>query len=538
MLDKIKNLIKNAYAGIFISLCLCFMLLFYEPLNIFASNLGDFWFDIYTFFPIVLLQSIIPFLLLSIFFIVIKKLNTKVYSFFVFCALIGMICTYIQGNFLVGSLPAVDGTWIDFDLYKTEKIISLILWVVVFSVILFVLIKCKFKMIEKVSMYASLVIIVMLASSMISFVTVTGFFDKKGALVATVENINTFSSDKNFLIFLVDATDSRVFNSELEKIGKTGAIFEDFTYYPDTVSGYPFTRNSIPFILSGVWYENEKPFNKYAVEAFDKSPFFNKLENENYNLNLYEFDLNNNSGMNNRFDNVKKTVSLDVVSLLKQEAKMILYKYLPYQLKSRVKAYTINLQYTKGNTDYTIFTGNNLQYYDELKKDLTLTTGNNFQYVHVEGAHVPFIYDVNLNKIEDGTYEDNVDACITMIEAYLNRLKENNVYDNSVIIIMADHGYRKINARANPILYIKGINEKHEYRVSDKKISHLDLVSAFDKLIDGASTDEIFNELDNTKRRYLLYEFDKPNIIKEQILEGNAWNPDDFTFTGEEYLLK
>lgn len=48
----------------------------------------------------------------------------------------------------------------------------------------------------------------------------------------------------------------------------------------------------------------------------------------------------------------------------------------------------------------------------------------------------------------------------------------------------------------------------------------------------------ILSILNNIKRRYLLYEFDKPNIIKEQISKGNAWNPDDFTFTGEEYLLK
>ena len=37
---------------------------------------------------------------------------------------------------------------------------------------------------------------------------------------------------------------------------------------------------------------------------------------------------------------------------------------------------------------------------------------------------------------EDATYQDELDGCITMVNNYLNYLKENNIYDNSSIIIM------------------------------------------------------------------------------------------------------
>lgn len=143
MLEKIRKAIKESYAGIFISFCISFMLLFYEPLNIFASNLDDFWFDIYSFFPIVLIQTILAFVVLSFFFIIIKTVNKKIYSFFVICFFIGLICSYIQGNLLAGSLPPLDGNWIDFNLYKTEKIISIILWIVVSGIVLFALYKFK-----------------------------------------------------------------------------------------------------------------------------------------------------------------------------------------------------------------------------------------------------------------------------------------------------------------------------------------------------------------------------------------------------------
>ena len=54
---------------------------------------------------------------------------------------------------------------------------------------------------------------------------------------------------------------------------------------------------------------------------------------------------------------------------------------------------------------------------------------------------------------------------------------------------MADHGYDKTGKgnlfyRMNPILIIKGINEKHEVVISDKAISYEDVNSALVELVD------------------------------------------------------
>ena len=544
MKDKIINTIKESYAGIFISLCLSFMLLFYEPLNIFANNLGDFWFDIYTFFPVVICQFIISFLVLSLFFIIMRKIHKNVYIFFVVVALIGTICTYVQGNFLAGSLPAIDGNWIDWDTYKTEKLISIILWLVVAASIIFVLYKFKFSKIEKVSMYASLVIIAMLASSIFGIVTVKGFFDKRNPIVATTENINNMSSDKNFIIFLLDAVDSKTFNTQLEKTGKTKTIFKDFTYYPDTLAVYPFTKNSIPFILGGKWYENERDFDDYLADDLDNSPFLEKLEDNDYALNLYDYELNDYYKINySRFDNLEKNDSLDPISFFVEESKLILYKYLPYQLKWRSRIDTLKFSAARKVINQEHYDGNNIKNYERIKDDkFNIVEGNNFQFIHIEGAHVPYVYNANVERINqaDGTYDGNVDACITIVEAYLNKLRENDVYDNSVIVIMTDHGYNiyGLLGRQNPILYIKGINEKHEYQVSDKKISYTNLIDAFNQLIDGDKTDKIFENLNNEERRYLLYVFTTPEKMTEMLTKGKAWETEKMYETGKIFELE
>ena len=539
MLGKIMNTIKETYAGIFISLAICFMLLFYEPLLLFSNNLTDFWFDIYMFFPIILFQFIICFLFCSFIFIVFKKINNKLYIISVVISLILLLYFYIQGNYLSLSLPAIDGSAVDFSNFTAEKIISFIVLLVIACVISFVFYKFKFKSIEKVAKYSSLIIIVMLFSSLVPSLTKKEFFDRKRPVVATVKNFNNMSSDKNFIIFLIDATDSKAFNNEVTRLNKVDSLFTNFTYYPDTLAGYPFTRNSIPFIFSGKWYENEIDFKEYMTDSFDNSEFIKKLESLNYNMNLYEYDLNSYVSDNyKKYDNLEILSNINLVSLFKQEAKLLLYKYLPYQLKNFSKIDTFNMNDTKKNDK--LYIGENVNIYERIKSEsINVTDKNNFHFIHIEGAHVPLKYDIDLNVVENGTYEGNIDSCITILETYLNKLKETNVYDNSVIVIMSDHGYGdSLYDRTNPILYIKGFNEKHDYRVSDKKISFVDLSKAFNELLDLKETDEIFADLDNSERRYLLYEYTNPDKLIEYIQYGQADNLDSMKKTGEEFIRR
>lgn len=536
-MGKIIKLIKESYAGIFISLCLSFMLFFYEPLNIFAFNLEDFWFDIYTFFPIVLFQFFLIFIILSILFIVLNLLNKKIYYFFLVCFFIGTVCFYIQGNLLSYSLPIINGDWVDFDKFGTEKIISYILWISVAVITLVGLWKFKIKKIEKITFYISLLIIVMLSSSFLAIFSKEGFFEKKKYLIASNENYNEMSSNKNVIFFLVDAVDSKTFYNELEKLGNKEELFKNFTYFPDTLGGYPFTRNSIPLILSGKWYENKEDYGEYLNDVYDNSSLFKELENNNYDINIYEEELNKYSGDNyKRFKNLKINAEVDITSLIKEELKVILYKYLPYQLKWIAKADTLDMRNAVKDIDEKYFSKNNITNYKKItEEDFEIVDKNNFKFIHLEGAHAPFRYDKDLNIVK-GSYESNVDSCITIIEAYINKLKSNNLYDNTAIIVLSDHGFNEEEIkRQNPILFIKGFDEHHDYNETDKKVSYEDLVDASIDLINGKKSNQLFNE-DNEIRRFLLYYVD--NHMYEYELEGNAWDSTALKKTGKEFILE
>ena len=252
------------------------------------------------------------------------------------------------------------------------------------------------------------------------------------------------------------------------------------------------------------------------------------------------FDLEYNQS--NTFDikNIRNTnATVNFKSFLFQETKYLLFKYLPYPLKRYSKIETLDYNKCKNIYDENndnVFTWSNLNNYNLLDK-VSFQKNNYFQFVHIEGGHLPYDLNEKMEKIENGSYDDKILSTITFIEKYLNRLKEKDVFDNSKIIILSDHGYNDYEyvGRQNPVLLIKGKNENHDLYISDKKVSYTDLSdSIYNDLINNKKSTELLANIDSNRiRRYLFYkEYDK---MEEQLLDGNAWETDKLKPTGKKY---
>ncbi|MBR6505275.1 sulfatase-like hydrolase/transferase [Candidatus Saccharibacteria bacterium] len=539
-MKKVITKLKESLGGILIALLLSLMLAFYEPINMYVGNMEEFWFDFQSFLPIIFLQFLIVFFVITAFFIIVNLINRKAYKIVLLVAFVCMLVTYIQGNFLVYNLPGLDGNPINWDEYMVDKVISILLWVVIIVVSFILLRKLKFEKFEKIIKGSSIVIIIMLLAATVSLLVKPNVFDSKEALIATFDNFDNVSNDKNFFIFLVDQVDSVAFNEELSKNWDKREIFEDFTYYPDTSSTYMWTLYSVPYILSGDYYENEEDkFSDYFTNAFDNSPLFESLEKEGYDLSIYEDEeiLNYKGNNLTRFNNIKSGVLIRKKELVKQEVKYVLFKYLPYPLKWMAKINNLDINSTKASNDANIYASYNDVVYSHMKNNDLNKVGNKcFSFIHVVGAHPPFIYDKDVNRQPEGTYVDGVNAGIAMVKEYLERLREGGVYDNSVIIIMSDHGHgEETIQRSNPILYIKGINEKHDYVKSDKKVSFEYLSDAYAQLLKGDKSEQLFTNVDGSKRRVLYSELYNPNLT-EYMQTGHAWDTKTLVKTGNQYL--
>ena len=108
---------------------------------------------------------------------------------------------------------------------------------------------------------------------------------------------------------------------------------------------------------------------------------------------------------------------------------------------------------------------------------------------------------------------------------------------------MSDHGYKWGDAlhHQNPILLVKGINEMHDFRISNEPISYTDLQGAYQNLLLGSTENEVFDvgEGKIRERRYLFYDNDiTDEIMYEYVQSGEAKDWNTFVPTGKEYHLR
>lgn len=546
-MKKMRILLKEISAGMYLSVVISFMFCVFAPLELYFNNSQEFWFDVYRLLPTVLIMFVANTLILDILYGYLRWMNKKAYQGGLIVGTILFISSYIQGNFLVTNLPPLDGTDVDWNLYAGERMKSVIVWLIVIVVVSSLIRIIKMEKFCSCIKIISICMVLMFSVTLVSVcITTEGYREKLDASVTT-KNMFEMSDDTNFIILLLDALDSETFEEVLENNPEYKEIFSDFTYYPNTMGAYSYTSRSIPFILSGEWFENDESFEKYNENVYRNSEFFSRLESNGYKLGVYESSMPNSDESIYRFENVLKC-DISIKSywdFVKLEWQLVGFKYAPFDLK---KSCFFNMddfnKIQDKKVEYPIFYfwNSNKSFYQWIaEEEITHVKEKCFKFIHLEGAHVPFRYDKDVNIIEEGTYEENIEASMTITEAYLQKLKDSGVYENSVIIVMSDHGYSWFSGysygRQNPMFLVKGINEKHEMSISEAPISYEDLQEAYARLMAGKDSSGIFdwNEGDQRERRYLWFQYLKEDNMIEYMQTGEACDPDTMYKTGREF---
>lgn len=552
MKTMIKKL-REASSGFAVAFGLSFLLFVYAPLDLYLTNTDDFWMTGKNMFLPILLLFVACFFGCSVMFIIARKINKKLYGLCLAGGFAILVSTYIQGTFLIKNLPSMDGSKVDWNAYPAERIASIIAFAVPICIMLFILIKFKTELVKKITLVGGICLSLLFAVSLVSLIITAP--EKTEILSSTTKNEFELSSDKNLIVLVLDATDSDYFKAQMEKDEKLSEMLDGFTYYDNAISTHAFTKRSLPMIFSGEWNDNEAEVGEYRVNSLKNSPFLNYLQKENYKTGIYEeYDIGiQKEVFDGRFENCT-TSEFDLTDFHTYTfiMRMAGVKFFPWDLKR--EAWGVMTQATKVKSlsnDTEIFSWSDLTFYNELKDSnpITVTDEKCARIIHLEGAHVPLKYDKDFNvyKKEDGTYEGNVDACITLLKAYISRLKESGVYDNSAIAILADHGWSGDLAtddehpekRVHPLLMTKGINENHELEYSTAPISYTDIADGITKLASGSKGNDIFDYSDGETRtrKILLNKFGSDEEY-EYLTDGYAGDTDAMKKTGTMYKLK
>lgn len=512
----------------------CFMFCVFAPFEIYLASKNDFFFEGYEMISFFTLCFGVSFCGLSIISFFCMWINPKAHNCFFALILSLGVAFYVQGNYVIVDYGVLDGNVINWNDYRLEGIISHGLFIL-FLVIGFVLLR-KWDSVRYMKLGSGIALCIVLIQCVTLFTLVfqNEGLGKEEVYVSTTEGEFTYSEQGNMFVLLLDTFDARVMNELFlsEEAEECKQVLTDFTYFPNTIAKYSNTYFSIPQIISGVEVEEDMLYVDFIKKAYDiaETPFYKKLDDMKWDCRMYSDIQMPEATDDVIFDNINK-YTLSVSShrrLGEYMIKLIGFRYMPQCFKKYFWFYSDDMKDMidiESDTE-DIFYWGNTEFYEGIDSINTENESGVFAFYHLEGTHLPFYTtrDMVRTKTEVGINEEGL-AMMNMLDKFCSKLKELGIYDNSIIVVMADHGH--YDYHQNPVFMVKGFGEEHEFAQSDICFTYENIQQTWYNLLSGASAQEaVVPDVDGIR---VFYEVDKEEL-SEMIITDNVLNAE---YTGK-----
>ena len=382
-------------------------------------------------------------------------------SFGCICALV--FDSWLQITFLNRNLGLLDGNERpDFNFSHKTSLTGMVILLSVF-VIVFSLRKLIQKPLwRKFMTFLMAVLVIMEGSSLIKSYIGT----EKRALVRnnyifTYDKKFTVSANGNIIVIIMDAFSNHFLNEWLELFPDEAAFLHDFTYYDNLNSDYVHTYPSVLHFMTGYEIDLSDFVDNNTRNAW-KSDFavssYRSLKEKGYKNYLYfpghDSHITGIDGpklVKNIFDNIEENVDYDLKydfqRMFIELSSILLYRSLPQRLKYYYYDEVMDLKgivfvETHGANTATY---QNYKMFEELKENSLKAVDDDpyLIYQYMWGLHMPYNTGSACEYVRNSssiTYLDSVRGMMVYLNEYLQQLKEIGVYDNSAVIVMADHG--------------------------------------------------------------------------------------------------
>lgn len=470
---------------------LFFMFYVFLPCDSFINNNSEYKFSLQSFIFCELLYVIVLSLICTV---ICSLLKEKLFCI-VSAAMAGTeLSMYIQCLFLNKNLGRIDGAAVNWDDYSVYSIITSSAFILI--IITFLVLKFKYKnfynkFLDKIP---PIILSVQFLSVVIIAVSGSSNLYKVSTYLSDGTDQYTVSSEKNVIMFILDATDNAYFSELLENKPEVFDNFNDFTMYTNTCSVYDSTRASVTQMLTGMELKSELTASEWFDEAWSSekaNTFFERFHRNNYMINGYYAVYNDLKYGAGKFDNyylaaeedVSANIEIDTESILRNFRELSMYRILPAVLKKYVDYEHINFEYcVKSQNDAIYF---NDQYEQNLELKMSQDDSNYLIVEHLNGTHTPCT-----------DFIKETEHLLSIISEYISQLKSMNLYNEAAIIITSDHGQHNSEnslVASTPILMVKKSGASNQKMIfSDAPVYHEDMQAT---LLDCAGLyDEEYDE--------------------------------------------
>lgn len=389
---------------------------------------------------------------------------------------------------------------------------------------------------------------------------------------ANPSRVFELSEDRNLIVLIFDTFDAYAYElvSTDERFADT---LSDFTFYQDTTGGYPTTYPSIPLMLSGEFYKNEKPLKDFLENDFRNNNVLNDLVSSGVNTKLVSSVLPTNSliGLPG-VEVVQRSGFADQESIMFGNFLKLtdigLFRATPFPVRYLV--YNRQEWFLSGlsrNEERPLF-DHGLDV-DIVKAFLNSANKGGkspgILLIHFITPHPPIRISDSLVRMDGdlnvGNFKQQAAAALEMLGRIKTKLKQIGAYDDSTIVVAADHGANHsglakqlvgldgeqqvissvVLTAARPLLLIKSAGRTADYSVDDAPFSYANFSSLLWALgkQDENPAQVIHASRTSGNRYYYHYEWTNDGWAKaylppmtEYIINGPVTLPSSWSKTG------
>ena len=354
---------------------------------------------------------------------------------------------WLQANFLNPNLGQLIGDQLPWDTLTASALLNLVTWVVVIAAVAALRALGRRVWTPVVIGLAAL----LTAGSVVSLgltysdpAVRAGQPSSQGAFLS-YRGILDLSSTQNEVVFLVDEMD----HSLVDTIKSQDPTFFDpldgFTQYSQNVTGFNKTFPSVADLLTGSGYTYTMPKSQYMATAWKNADAMHALKDAGWSINVYSeqqyvcWDFPDITGLVDNIDTAPRRLNAGYA--LNGLSRLTAFTYAPTAVKP-----IFWLDSSIFNGSYAADDGYRADdaYFGQLVRHQGVTIASDqprFSFIHLQGSHGPFTLNAQGEPVTGTTDRiTQTKGVFRIIFDYLAQMKTLGQYQNSTIIIMADHG--------------------------------------------------------------------------------------------------
>jgi hypothetical protein len=476
------------------------ILFFFGPFTIYSGNVSEFQLSLVD----ILKYCAIPGIgIVALFLIIGLLLSKRFLLLYVSLLLVSAVLLWIQGNFLVWNYGLFDGQGISYQ-YFDWRAFDILLWITLLGISVFWAKKLAgFSII----ICTALLFVQITYACFIVYTNPDSMKSKEAYSYKIPNEILQFSNKRNIIHIILDAFQSDLFESIIETDFRYFSTkLNRFTFFRDTLGSFPTTYMSLPAIFSGINYKNHIPMPTFFMTTF-KNTFLNVLAANGYDRESVSTDM---TCFDKSYE-VPKPYNRDKFQVGIAETLRILdfslFRFVPHIGKGVLyndEKWSFQKLYSRSGLIYTPV--NHAKFFEEYINLIEVAPKKpTYKFIHLFTTHAPLVLDANCEYLGEPIspkeqYNDQyllpqLTCGLRQVTMLFDRFKDMGIYDNSMIILQADHGYGKpitieechekamennhlsghIIGCALPLLAIKRFNSNEGFKISNAQVSLTDI---------------------------------------------------------------